>query len=53
MTRGEQLVGATTGWIYVAQVPAQRPAEDFTARLIPRHSAAAIPLEAAQIKWQR
>jgi glycogen phosphorylase len=53
MMRGEQLVGATKGWIYVAQVPAQRPAEDFTARLIPRHNGAAIPLEAAQIKWQR
>lgn len=53
MTRGDQLVGATKGWIYVAQVPAQRPAEEFTPRLIPRHPDAAIPLEAEQIKWQR
>jgi len=53
MTRGDQLVGATKGWMYVAQVPAQRLAEDFTPRLIPRHPDAAIPLEAAQIKWQR
>ena len=53
MTRGDQLVGATKGWIYFAQVPAQRCAEDFTPRLIPRHPDAAVPLEAAQIKWQR
>jgi glycogen phosphorylase len=53
MTRGEQLVGATRGWTYVAQLPVQLPAEHFTARLIPRQSGAAIPLEAAQIKWER
>jgi starch phosphorylase len=53
MTRGEQLVGATRGWTYVAKLPVQLPAEHFTARLIPRQSGAAIPLEAAQIKWER
>ncbi|HVA76914.1 MAG TPA: alpha-glucan family phosphorylase [Candidatus Binataceae bacterium] len=53
MTRGDQLVGASKGWIYAAQVPATRPAEEFTARLIPRHPDAAIPLETTQIKWQR
>jgi starch phosphorylase len=53
MTRGDQLVGASKGWIYSAQVTAERPAEEFTARLIPRHPDAALPLETAQIKWQR
>jgi starch phosphorylase len=52
MMRGEELVGASRGWIYVAQVQAQIPAENFTARLILCHRGAAIPLEAAQIKWQ-
>ncbi len=53
MARCDQLVGATKGWIYAAQTPAARAAEDFTPRVIPRHTDAAIPLEAAQIKWQR
>jgi glycogen phosphorylase len=53
LTRGEPLVGAAKGWTYVAQVKANRPAGDFTARIIPRHPEAAIPLEAAQILWQR
>ncbi len=53
LTRGEPLVGAAKGWTYVAQVKTNRPAEDFTARMIPRHPEASIPLEAAQILWQR
>lgn len=53
MTRRDRLVGATKGWIYAAQVPDQRPCADFTPRLIPHHPDAAIPMEAAQIKWQR
>jgi starch phosphorylase len=53
LSRGEPLVGAAKGWTYVAQIKADRPAGDFTARIIPRHPEAAIPLEAAQILWQR
>jgi len=39
--------------IYNAQVSATRPATDYTARVIPQHGGVAIPLEAAQILWQR
>jgi len=39
--------------VYAAQVPATRPAADYTARLIPRHEGVAIPLEVANILWQR
>jgi starch phosphorylase len=39
--------------IYSAQVPATRPAGDYTARAIPQHDGVAVPLEAAQILWQR
>ena len=42
--------GATT---YRAELPASRPATDFTVRLIPQHEAVAVPLEAAHILWQR
>jgi glycogen phosphorylase len=53
MTRGEPLVGATHGYLYSAHVPATRPAGDYTPRVIPHHPAAIVPLEAAQILWQR
>jgi starch phosphorylase len=38
---------------YSAQVPATRSASNYTARIIPRHSNASVPLEARQILWQR
>jgi starch phosphorylase len=53
MTRGAQLVGAANGYLYNAQVPASRPATDYTPRLIPYHPDAVVPLEVAQILWQR
>ena len=40
-------------YIYSAQVPTTRPATDYTARVIPHCDGVAIPLEAAQILWQR
>jgi glycogen phosphorylase len=52
MTRGGQLVGAN-GYGYTAEVPSIRPAADYTARVIPRRSGVAVPLEAAGILWQR
>ena len=53
MTRGRQLVGAANGYMYSAQVSASRPATDYTPRLLPSHPDAVVPLEAAQILWQR
>jgi starch phosphorylase len=42
------------GWrLYRASVPATRPAEEFTARLIPQFSGAANPFDSAKILWQR
>jgi glycogen phosphorylase len=52
MTRGERLTDAN-GHVYSARAPASRPAADYTARIIPHHPEAAVPLEAAQILWQR
>ncbi|OIR06585.1 maltodextrin phosphorylase [mine drainage metagenome] len=48
-----QLVGATNNYAYRATIPATRPAEDYTARLIPHYSGVAVPLEAPHILWQR
>ncbi len=53
MARVRQLVGAANGYAYRAAVPAVRPATDYTARLMPYHDHAAIPLEESHILWQR
>jgi starch phosphorylase len=50
MVRGEQLVGENA-WRYSAVVRADRPAGDFTARIIPYHKEASVPLELAEILW--
>ena len=39
--------------IYRADVPASRPASDYTPRIVPSHSGARIPLEDAHILWFR
>lgn len=53
MTPIRQLVGAENGYAYHAEVPASRPASDYTARIIPQHSGVTVPLEEAHILWQR
>ena len=53
MQRDRPLAGAWGGHVYLAQVPATRPAEDFTARVMPRHPGVATPLEEPRILWQR
>jgi starch phosphorylase len=50
--RGQQSTDASST-LYSAQVPATRPAEDYTARIIPQHAGVAVPLEVARILWQR
>ena len=53
MKRVRKLVGAINGYAYRAEVPASRPASDYTARLIPHRDGVAVPLEANRILWQR
>ncbi len=50
MVRGEPLVGENAV-SYLAFIPADRPATDFTPRIIPSHTEAFVPLEAGQILW--
>jgi len=45
--------GADAGTVYGATVAADRPASDFTPRLIARINGAAVPLEESHILWQR
>jgi starch phosphorylase len=46
------LSGSVQGFQYRGCVSADRPAEHYTARIMPFHPAAQVPLEAAHICWQ-
>jgi starch phosphorylase len=43
--------GAINGVLFRARVDAQRPATDFTVRLVPHHPHAKVPLETNRICW--
>jgi glycogen phosphorylase len=51
MNRGEPLVGAASGFTFTATIPTNRPAADYTPRLVPQHAGALVPLEAPFILW--
>jgi len=53
MSRGSELPGPAKGYLYSASAPAARPPGDYTPRLIPHMPGVAVPLEAAEILWQR
>jgi starch phosphorylase len=46
-----EAAGATNGYLYRARIPALRPAEHYTPRIIPYFDGVAVPLEAGQIRW--
>ncbi|MGD0141034.1 MAG: alpha-glucan family phosphorylase [Tepidisphaeraceae bacterium] len=52
LTRIRPLVGAAQGYVYGGKVPANRPAADYTARILPHFAGVAVPLEAAHVLWQ-
>jgi len=52
MQRGEKLVGSANAFLYVANVPATRPASDYTPRVVPNKAGASVPLEAPFICWR-
>jgi starch phosphorylase len=53
MTPTERLAGAVNGYLFTARLPADRPASDYTPRVVPLNPQAAIPLEATQILWKQ
>jgi len=52
MQRGEPLVGSANAYLYVASVPATRPAGEYTPRAVPYKEGASVPLEAPFICWR-
>jgi starch phosphorylase len=48
-----EITGSVNGYIYHGAVSSGRPAEHYVPRIVPGHSAAAVPMEAPLIIWQR
>jgi starch phosphorylase len=53
MKRGSSLVGAINGYAYSCEAPSNRPAADYTVRIVPRRPGISVPLEASGILWQK
>jgi starch phosphorylase len=53
MKRVRRETGAPGDYVYSAQVPAVRPPEDYTPRVVPHRDGVAVPLECGRILWQR
>ncbi|MCL4540695.1 MAG: alpha-glucan family phosphorylase [Bacteroidetes bacterium] len=53
MIKGRRLSGVANGYLYKGTAPADRPPEEYTARLVPFYEGVSVPLEAPQILWQR
>lgn len=51
MTRGDRIPNSQNGFTYIVSLPTNRPAADYTPRLIPQHPGARVPLEAPYILW--
>ena len=53
LRRGPALAGAANAYLYQGKVAADRPASDFTPRIVPAHGEARVPLECNLILWYR
>lgn len=49
----KDIPGSTNGHVYTTSLPANRPATDYTVRILPNAPEPVFPAEAAQILWQR
>ena len=53
LSRGAAMPGAMNGYIYTGRVPASRPADQYTVRVIPHHPGVRVPTELPLILWQK
>lgn len=51
MEMANAIPGIANGYIYHVRIPARRPIDHYTPRIIPYFEGAAVPLEAANIVW--
>jgi starch phosphorylase len=49
----QPIPGAMNGYIFAGEVPALRPADDYTARVVPYRDGVQIPAELPLVAWQR
>jgi starch phosphorylase len=49
----QPIPGALNGYIYAGEVPAHRPADDYTVRVVPRRTGVQVPAELSLVAWQR
>ena len=49
----QAIPGALNGYIYAGEVPALRPADDYTVRVVPHREGVQIPAELPLVAWQR
>jgi len=53
LKRGQRITGLINGFVFAGSAPADRPATEYTPRVVPAFPRVAVPLEAAQILWQK
>jgi len=53
LARGERIPGTANGYLYTGSVPASRPADQYTVRVIPLHPDVRVPTELPTILWQK
>jgi starch phosphorylase len=51
MARSTALPGSAHGFLFTAAVPADRPASDYTPRIVPASAEAAVPFELPLVAW--
>ena len=52
LLRGVPIPGSINGYVYAGNLETNRPASDFTVRIIPHHANARVPAELPCILWQ-
>ncbi len=53
LERGAPLAGTANAYVFEGSVAADRPASDYTPRIIAAHAGASVPLDAGLILWYR
>jgi starch phosphorylase len=53
LARKERIPDSVNGWTYRGSLATDRPADHFTARVVPHHAEACVPAESSFILWQR
>lgn len=51
LARADELPGAVNGFRFTGEIPGDRALSDFTARIVPHHPAAFVPIENDCILW--